>query len=148
MKQLYDRFTDWLFGTPTQVLEALNTLYLVAWAFALLDENLLTKPSYSGVIPPSAAHFSSGASVLFLVAALFAALGARTRDKQHDILSGYALKFSSFLWFVIAANFAASYPPLNTGALVYGIFSGFCWITGHELFRRNSQRNSRESADD
>lgn len=139
----YNKFTDWLFGTPTQVLEALHALFALSWGIALLDGELLIKPTYSGFIPPNAAQFSSAGSVLFFVVAVFQVFGARSRDKHNDLLSGYSLKFGSFLWFVVAMNFAASYPPLNTGILVYLIFSAFCWITGHELFRRNK----RESAD-
>lgn len=130
-------FMNWLFGTPTQVLEVINVFYLLAWGVALLDDQILAKPTYTGFLPPSVVDFSSWGSVLFFMAAAFAMVGARRRDLKHDRLSGYALKFSSFLWFVVALNFMASYPPLNTGALTYAIFSLFCWLTGHELFRRN-----------
>lgn len=41
-------FMNWLFGTPTQVLEVINVFYLLAWGVALLDDQILAKPTYTG----------------------------------------------------------------------------------------------------
>lgn len=143
-KRKKKRFLDWLFGTPTQVLEALNVLYLLGWSIALLDERLLATTTHRGVLAPSVFDFHWGASIFFLTAAVFAAIGARVRDVRHDRLSGYALKLSSLLWAIISINFIASFPPTNTGSFTYGFFSLICWLTGNELFRRNKIRESSD----
>lgn len=140
----YNRFRDWLFGTPTQILETINIMYLLGWSVALIDKRLLAKPIYAGALPNNAFEFSQYGAVFFIVAAIFASIGVRKRDPHHDRVSGYALQLSSFLWFVISINFMASYPPLNTGVITYFIFALFCWLTGYELLRRNK----REGKDD
>lgn len=135
-----NRFYRWFFGTPTQVLEMLNVAYLLLWGVAMWDDRLLQIPLYAGFLAGRYAALTNEAlSVLFFMASLFAATGARRSSPRHVRLSGYALQLSSLLWLCVAANFYASYPPLNTGVLAYSVMALFCWLAGNELWRRNAK---------
>ncbi len=134
------RFYRWLFGTPTTVLEAMNTLLLLSWAGALLDDRLFTLPVYVGL--DKLAHIgwaNEALAALFLIAATFAGVGALADGPRSDKLAGYALQLGAVLWLCVAANFLAAYPPLNTGVLVYGVIGAFCWVSGSFLWSKGRQ---------
>lgn len=134
------RFYRWLFGTPTTVLEAMNAVMLLSWAGALLDDRLFTLPVYVGLA--QLAHISwanEALATLFLIAAAFAGVGAVAEGQRSDRLAGYALQLSAVLWLCVSANFLASFPPLNTGVLMYGVLGGFCWVTGSYLWAKGRQ---------
>ena len=138
--RLRARFYAWLFGTPTTVLEAMNALMLLSWAGALLDDRIFTLPVYVGLA--KLAHISwanEALAALFLIAAAFAGVGAVADGPRSDKLAGYALQLGAVLWLCVAANFLASYPPLNTGVLVYGIIGAFCWVSGSYLWAKGRQ---------
>ena len=134
------RFYGWLFGTPTTVLEAMNTLLLLSWAGALLDDRLFTLPVYVGL--GKLAHIgwaNEALAALFLIAAAFAGVGAVAEGQRSDRLAGYALQLGAVLWLCVAANFLASFPPLNTGVLMYGVLGVFCWVSGSFLWSKGRQ---------
>lgn len=138
--RLRARFYGWLFGTPTTVLEAMNAVMLLSWAGALLDDRLFTLPVYVGLA--QLAHISwanEALAGLFLIAAAFAGVGAVAEGQRSDRLAGYALQLGAVLWLCVAANFLASFPPLNTGVLMYGVLGGFCWVTGSYLWGKGRQ---------
>ena len=133
--RLRARFYGWLFGTPTTVLEALNVTLLLSWAFALIDDRLVTLPMYVGLQKLAIYPWANEAlAFLFLAAATFAAVGAVADGPRSDKLAGYALQLGAVLWLCVAVNFLASYPPLNTGVLVYGCVAVFCWLAGSYLW--------------
>ena len=134
------KFNAWLFGTPTTVLEAMNTLMLLSWAGALLDDRLFTLPVYVGL--DKLAHIgwaNEALAALFLIAAAFAGVGAVAEGQRSDRLAGYALQLGAVLWLCVAANFLASFPPLNTGVLMYGVLGVFCWVSGSFLWSKGRQ---------
>lgn len=134
------RFYGWLFGTPTTVLETMNTILLLSWAGALLDDRLFTLPVYVGLAQLTQVSWANEALAgLFLIAAVFAGVGAFAEGKRSDKLAGYALQLGAVLWLCVAANFLASYPPLNTGVLVYGVIGAFCWVSGSYLWAKGRQ---------
>ena len=138
--RLRARFYGWLFGTPTTVLEAMNALLLLGWAGALLDDRLLTLPVYVGLAKLAHIGWANEAlAALFLIAAAFAGVGALADGPRSDKLAGYALQLGAVLWLCVAANFLASYPPLNTGVLVYGVIGAFCWVSGSYLWAKGRQ---------
>lgn len=138
--RLRARFYGWLFGTPTTVLEAMNALLLLCWAGALLDDRLFTLPVYVGLAQLTQVSWTNEAlAALFLIAAVFAGVGAVAEGKRSDRLAGYALQLGAVLWLCVAANFLASFPPLNTGVLMYGVLGGFCWVTGSYLWAKGRQ---------
>lgn len=138
--RLRARFYGWLFGTPTTVLEAMNAVMLLSWAGALLDDRLFTLPMYVGMAQLARISWANEAlAALFLIAATFAGVGALADGPRSDKLAGYALQLGAVLWLCVAANFLASYPPLNTGVLVYGVIGAFCWVSGSFLWSKGRQ---------
>lgn len=128
------RFYKWLFGTPTMVIEALNGTCLLVWALALLNDETVSLPQYSGFFGESVTRWNEYVAVLFFVAACIAYLGVARNGYFANRLAGYALQLSALLWACVCLNFYASYPPVNTGMLVYGVMSVFCWVTGNYLW--------------
>ncbi len=133
------RFYGWLFGTPTTVLETINTAYLLIWSLAIANDDLVANPLYAGFLGDMAQHVNGKAAILFAIAALFAIVGAlrgaRRIDSGAAAMQGFALQLSAVLWLAVSLNFFASYPPLNPGALSYGVLSWMCWIAGGQLRR-------------
>lgn len=137
------RFRAWLFGTPTSVLEWLNTAFLLAWAITLLDDALLQLPLYSAIGIARFAWANEALSAIFFASAVFATIGALRRDRRADKLSGYGLQLGAVLWSAVALNFVAAYPPLSTGVAVYAILAFFCWTAGGYLWERGCARCAR-----
>lgn len=134
------RFFDWLFGTPTKVLEALNASMLLSWAVALWDDRLVTLPTYVGIARIASHTWANEAlSLVFFGSALFALAGAVLDGCRGDKLAGYALLLGSLMWFCVSLNYLASYPPVNTGLLTYGLTSLFCWLSGTYLWTRGEK---------
>lgn len=128
------RFYKWLFGTPTTVIEALNGTCLLAWALALLSDDTVSLPQYSGFFGESITRWNEYVALLFFFAACCAYLGAVRNGYFANRLSGYALQVSALLWACVALNFYASFPPVNTGMMIYGVMACFCWVTGNYLW--------------
>ena len=133
------RFYRWLFGTPTTILEVVNTCYLLIWAVAILDDDLAALPFYAGFLGDRAPHVNDKASLLFLgTAALNVAglvRGGRKEDQGAAAIQGFALQLSALLWLAVALNFFASYPPLHITVLTYGVLAFFCWVSGRYMHR-------------
>ena len=127
----------WLFGTPTTVLEVLNSGMLLIWAGAVLDDRLfelyLYAPAFRSL---SAPWINEAVAAVFFVAFTFAIAGMRRHGGRYDVLAGYALQLSTLLWVCVAANFMGAYPPVNTGALVYALVAALCWTCGCHLWIR------------
>lgn len=138
---LRTRFYDWLFGTPTQVLEAVNALFLAAWAVALWDDRLIGLPTYVGLAAFSGHSWANEAlSLIFAVAAVFSVAGwCHKARRRSDKLSGFALLVGAVMWVAVSLNYWASYPPINTGLLTYGVTSVFCWLCGSFLWERGKK---------
>lgn len=139
VRTLRTRFYRWLFGTPTTVLETINTAYLLIWALAIANDDLVDNPIYAGFLGEMAKNVNGKAAILFGLASLFAIVGAlrgaRKTDSGAAAMQGFALQLSAVLWLAVSINFFASYPPLNTDALSYGVLSLMCWISGGQLRR-------------
>lgn len=133
------RFYKWLFGTPTTILETINVAYLIAWAIAVLDDDLAALPMYAGFLGDRAVAVNDRAALLFGAAAAFNVLGMvrrrRAEDKGAIAVQGFALQLSALLWLAVALNFLASYPPLHIGVMTYGVFAFFCWAAGRYMHR-------------
>lgn len=139
-------FYGWLFGTPTTVLETMNATMLLSWAFALLDDRLFTLPIYVGLTKLAHVGWANEAlAILFLCAAAFAAVGAFADGPRSDKLAGYAMQLGAVLWLCVSVNFLASYPPLNTGVLVYATTAAFCWLSGSYLWGKGHQPGPPQS---
>lgn len=137
---LRSRFYDWLFGTPTQVLEVINVSFLVSWAIALWDDRLIGLPMYVGVARIATHTWANEAlSMVFLLAAVFAVAGWVHKGCRSDALSGFALQIGAVMWAAVSLNYWASYPPINTGQLTYGFTGLFCWISGSYLWERGRE---------
>lgn len=134
------RLFDWLHGTPTQVLEVINVSFLLSWALALWDDRLIGLPMYIGLASIATHPWANEAmSIVFAVAATFAISGWLHKGCRADALSGFALQIGAVMWAAVSLNYWASYPPINTGQLTYGVTSLFCWISGSYLWERGRE---------
>lgn len=131
---LRKRFYGWLFGTPTTVVEALNGVCLFIWALALLNDEMVQLPQYAGVFGTSLTKWNELVSIPFFAAAGCVGFGAIRNGYYANRVAGYALQVSALLWLCVALNFYGSYPPINTGMMVYAVLALFCWVTGNYLW--------------
>ena len=140
------RLFEWLHGTPTQVLEVINVSFLLAWAIALWDDRLIGLPTYVGLAKFATHSWANEAlSIMFVLAASFGIAGWLHKGCRADALSGFALQLGAVMWAAVSLNYWASYPPVNTGLLTYGVTSLFCWMSGSYLWDRGVRgRRGRE----
>lgn len=128
------RFYKWLFGAPTTTIEALNGVCLLIWGLALLNDEMVQLPQYAGFFGASFARWNELASIPFFVAAVCVGFGAIRDGYYANRVAGYALQVSALLWLCVALNFYGSYPPVNTGMMVYAVLAVFTWVTGNYLW--------------
>lgn len=120
----------WMFGTGTRGIELFNASALLMWAIALLDERLVTLYDYFGAEILKQTWANEALAALFGLAFVFALFGVIRRDKGSDKLAAAGLQIGGLLWGGIAINFLAAYPPVNTGALIYGLLALIAWSAG------------------
>ena len=72
-------------------------------------------------------------AVAFLIFFVLACCGIACKTCRCKKLGGFAMLASATVWGCISAGFVASYPPLNTGVLIYALMSLMCWFTGEHL---------------
>lgn len=137
------RFRRWLFGTPTRILEVLNTTMLLAWGVALIDDRVLELPAFAATWGAFGGQTNEWVAGLFLFAALFALVGALRRGPSGLKLSGYALQLGAVLWATVAINYLYTWPPLNPAAATHAVLSFLGWSAGGFLWERGSAASLR-----
>lgn len=128
------RFYGWLFGAPTTVIESFNGVCLLIWAVALLNDEMVQLPQYAGFFGTSLTRWNEFVSIPFFGAAVCVGFGALRKGYYANRVAGYALQVSALLWMCVALNFYGSYPPVNTGMMVYAVLAVFCLVTGNYLW--------------
>ena len=146
LRNLYRRFDAWMFGTPTMIIQVLNTAFLLTWGALLLNETLLEIPLYAGYLGAKATEIHGFLSGVFFVAAFFALVGFVCKSYRGDMFSGFALQLGAVLWLCVAMNYHASYPPMRPGLLTYGFFALMCQMAGTRLWRIGYARTQARDA--
>lgn len=119
----------WLFGTGTRVLKVLNIAILLGWAAMLLHGGFGSLPTYAGF---SKIPIPWAVAALLAVSAL---LGWALYDNslRGRIVGGAALMLAGLVWLLVGISFAAGYPPLHTGMVVYPTLSLLSVLAGDHM---------------
>ena len=131
---LPEKIRAWMFSTGTRAIEVLNAGMLLAWATVMmLDGRVLEMHPYrySMLFGTQWAH--KAWAVAFLIFFVLACCGIACKTCRCKKLGGFAMLASATVWGCVSAGFVASYPPLNTGVLIYALMSLMCWFTGEHL---------------
>lgn len=125
----------WLFDKGTRVVEVLNSLFLIGFASAFINdfEGLLTLPSYRAFAIASSVYWWIGMFVLGVVQFM-----ALIKTSLHsNQASGIILISSAWVWGMVAGTFIASLPSLTPAPIVYSICSLMCATAGLYLLKLN-----------
>ncbi|WP_249963555.1 hypothetical protein [Histophilus somni] len=138
---LPERSNRWLFSVGTRSLEVLNSVALIGWAWVFLTQSdaILALRPYSKFdnFPTLGASLIMFSVASGLIACFF------NNTSKAQFLSGYFLLLCAGIWGVVCANFIRSYPPLNTGVIVYFALMLISWWAG--LYKiDNVKKNVRQ----
>lgn len=128
IKQLYDKWNNWIFDEATRVIELLSALGLMLFSIVFYFNNneLLLLPSYRkfNLVAPPEIWF-----IIFIIglSQLIAALLTSNKSSQ---LSGYILMLSGFIWAWVAITFNLDTEFITTGSIIYGLLAIFCSLSG------------------
>lgn len=125
----------WLFDKGTRVVEVLNSLFLIGFASAFINdfEGIVSLPPYKEFAIASGVYWWIGMFVLGVVQ--FMAL-IKT-SLQSNQASGIILISSAWVWGMVAGIFIASLPPLTPSPIAYSTFSLMCATAGLYLLKLN-----------
>ena len=127
------KFQRWLFSTGTQSVKFVNAFGLFGYAmvFFLYGKVLYQYKLYDkfDTAPPKVA-----ATVMLVLAALQIVLMVSKTDRAQ-IIGGFLLICSGFIWFLITVAFWASYPPLSTGVVFPCVMALICPLAGDNLIK-------------
>lgn len=131
------KFQRWLFSTGTRAVKFVNAFGLFGYAMVfflhgkvLYQYNLYDK---FDIAPPKVT-----ATVMLALAVLQIILMVGKTDSPQ-IIGGYLLICSGFIWFLITVAFWASYPPLSTGVVFPCVMALICPLAGDNLIKMRKQ---------
>lgn len=131
------KFQRWLFSTGTQAVKFVNAFGLFGYAmvFFLYGKVLYQYKLYDkfDTAPPKVT-----ATVMLVLAVLQIILMVGKTDRSQ-IIGGYLLICSGFVWFMVAVAFWASYPPLSTGVVFPSVMALICPLAGDNLIKMRKQ---------
>lgn len=131
------KFQRWLFSTGTRAVKFVNAFGLFGYAmvFFLYGEVLYQYKLYDkfDTVPPKVT-----ATVMLVLAVLQIILMVGKTDRSQ-IIGGYLLICSGFVWFMVAVAFWASYPPLSTGVVFPCVMALICPLAGDNLIKMRKQ---------
>lgn len=131
------KFQRWLFSTGTRAVKFVNAFGLFGYAmvFFLYGEVLYQYKLYDkfDAVPPKVT-----ATVMLVLAVLQIILMVGKTDRSQ-IIGGYLLICSGFVWFMVAVAFWASYPPLSTGVVFPCVMALICPLAGDNLIKMRKQ---------
>lgn len=132
---LPSKVQNWLFGTATRVLEVVSSLIMLGFSFTLFigDHDFFTIDLYenfSKIHPHALAGFMLFVAILQLAASVYS-------SPRSNVISGFSMLLSAFVWFIVFGLFVAAYPPFSTGIFTYSILSLSCALAGRALITRN-----------
>ena len=131
------KFQKWLFETGTRAVKFVNAASLMGFAMVLFGfGDVLYKyklyDKFESIPPPISA------AVMLVLAALQIVLMVGKTDRSQ-IVGGYMLICSGFVWFMVAVAFWASYPPLSTGVVFPSVMALICPLAGDNLIKLTKQ---------
>ena len=119
---------NWLFGTGTRALEVLNSSLLLTWGvISLLNAQfveLLPTYAHMKIVPTSLV------SIIFFFLGIAQLVYALRSTADSNIISGYFLIVSSFVWAIIAVGYWGDYPPIKPGMVLYLPLALVNWWAG------------------
>ena len=131
------KFQRWLFSTGTRAVKFVNAFGLFGYAmvFFLYGKVLYQYKLYDkfDTVPPKVT-----ATVMLVLAVLQIVLMVGKTDRSQ-IVGGYMLICSGFVWFMVAVAFWASYPPLSTGVVFPCVMALICPLAGDNLIKMIKQ---------
>lgn len=131
------KFQRWLFSTGTRAVKFVNAFGLFGYAmvFFLYGKVLYQYKLYDkfDTVPPKVT-----ATVMLVLAVLQIILMVGKTDRSQ-IIGGYLLICSGFVWFMVAVAFWASYPPLSTGVVFPCVMALICPLAGDNLIKMRKQ---------
>ena len=131
------KFQRWLFSTGTRAVKFVNAFGLFGYAmvFFLYGKVLYQYKLYDkfDTVPPKVT-----ATVMLVLAALQIVSMVGKTDRSQ-IIDGYLLICSGFIWFLITVAFWTSYPPLSTGAVFPCVMALIYPLAGDNLIKAIKQ---------
>ena len=127
------KFQKWLFETGTRAIKFVNAFGLLGYAVVLFGfGDVLYK--YKLYDKFDAAPPAMTALVMTILAILQVIFMLGKTDRAQ-VLGGYLLICSGFVWFMVAVAFGASYPPLSTGVVFPSLLAIVCPLAGDNLIK-------------
>lgn len=127
------KFQRWLFSTGTRAVKFVNAFGLFGYAmvFFLHGEVLYQYKLYDkfDTAPPKVT------ATVMLVLAVLQIISMVGKTDRYQIIGGYLLICSGFVWFLVAVAFGASYPPLSTGVVFPSLLAVVCPLAGDNLIK-------------
>ena len=132
------KFQKWLFETGTRAVKFVNAFGLFGYAmvFFLYGKVLYQYKLYDkfDTAPPKVT-----ATVMLALAVLQIIFSMVSKTDRSQIVGGYLLICSGFVWFMVAVAFWASYPPLSTGVVFPCVMALICPLAGDNLIKMIKQ---------
>lgn len=131
------KFQKWLFETGTRAIKFINASCLFGFAVVLFGfGDVLYKyklyDKFESVPPPVSASVMATLALLQVIS-MFG------KTNRSQIVGGYMLICSGFVWFMVAVAFWASYPPLSTGVVFPSVMALICPLAGDNLIKLMKQ---------
>ena len=127
------RFQMWLFGTATRIVEFISGCSMIGYAlvFAFSPNDIYNWPVYykfKDISEPTLILVFGGVGLLQLAAMYW-------QTFKGEVLSGYMLLISAFIWYLTTYAFWAAYPPAHTGMVIPPILSFLCLLAGNNSLK-------------
>lgn len=131
------KFQRWLFSTGTRAVKFVNAFGLFGYAmvFFLYGKVLYQYKLYDkfDTVPPKVT------ATVMLALAVLQIISMVGKTDRSQIIGGYLLICSGFIWFLITVAFWASYPPLSTGVVFPCVMALICPLAGDNLIKMIKQ---------
>lgn len=129
------RLRNWLFSTGSRLWEVFNIILLLIFGLTVFTDSgaMFNQPAYRAFVGIGG-HMADevlGISCMLMAGAATVGLGSTSFRARR--LAGFTQLLSWALWWLMAAGFWASYPPLSTGQATYPIVGLFCALVGFHI---------------
>lgn len=127
------KFQRWLFSTGTRAVKFVNAFGLFGYAmvFFLYGKVLYQYKLYDKFDTAS----PKVTATVMLVLAVLQIISMVGKTDRYQIIGGYLLICSGFVWLLVAVAFGASYPPLSTGVVFPSLLAVVCPLAGDNLIK-------------
>lgn len=127
------RFQKWLFGTATRAVEFISGISLIGYSLVFLSspDDIYNWPIYYKFKDIS----ETSLILIFSITGLSQILCMYWQTVRGNILSGYILLISAFIWYLTAYAFWSAYPPANTGMVIPPVLAFLCLLAGNNSLK-------------